>query len=277
MAKSKTGEMSFLEHLEELRWHIIRALGAIAVFAIAAFVAKDLVFGTIILGPAKTDFWTFRMLCKAGEALNSETLCIDELPFIIQSRKMTGQFTMHITSSFFVGLILAFPYAFWEMWRFISPGLYIKERKIARGATFFVSLLFMMGVAFGYFIIAPLSINFLANYQVDSSVLNEFDIVSYVSTVTMLVLACAILFQLPMAVYFFTKAGLVTPQLMRHYRRHAIVVILVLAALLTPPDPVSQILIAIPLFTLYQISIFISAIVLKRKRKKEQREALENV
>lgn len=265
-----TKEMSFLDHLEELRWHLIRSFAAILVFAVIAFLAKDLVFGKIIMGPSKPDFYTFRMLCKAGEYLNSDALCIQELPFIIQSRKMTGQFTMHITSSFVVGLILAFPYAFWEMWRFISPGLYFNERKLARGATFFVSLLFMLGVLFGYFIITPLSINFLSHYQVDAAVMNEFDIASYVSTITMLVLACAFLFQLPIVVYFLTKAGLISPSFMKKYRKHAIVVILMLSALLTPPDPVSQILIAIPLFGLYQISIFISAAVLRKRKRKEK-------
>jgi len=266
---SKKKEMSFLEHLEELRWHLIRSFAAIAVFSLLAFLAKDFVFGKIILGPSKPDFITFKMLCKAGEALDSPALCIKELPFIIQSRKITGQFTMHITSSFIVGLILAFPYAFWEMWRFVSPGLYSNEMKIARGATFYVSLLFMMGVLFGYYIITPLSINFLSHYQVDSSIVNEFDITSYVGTIAMLVLACAFLFQLPIVVYFLTKAGIISPKLMKRFRKHSIVVILVISALLTPPDPVSQILIAIPLFTLYEISIFISAYVVRKKKKEE--------
>ena len=211
-------EMSFLDHLEELRWHLIRSLAAIFVFAIAAFVSKDLVFHTIILGPSRPDFWTYGMLCKVSNLLGSDAFCIEELPFIIQSRQMTGQFTMHITSSFVIGLIMAFPYAFWEIWRFIKPGLYPTERKAARGATFYVSFLFLLGVFFGYFVVTPISINFLANYQIDTSILNEFDIVSYVSTVTTLILACALLFQLPIVVFFLTKAGLVTPALMRKYR-----------------------------------------------------------
>jgi len=258
-------EMSFLDHLEELRWHLIRSLVAIFVFAIAAFVSKDLVFHTIILGPSRPDFWTYDMLCKVSNLLGSNAFCIEELPFIIQSRQMTGQFTMHITSSFVIGLIMAFPYAFWEIWRFIKPGLYPTERKAARGATFYVSFLFLLGVFFGYFVVTPISINFLANYQIDTSILNEFDIVSYVSTVTTLILACALLFQLPIVVFFLTKAGLVTPALMRKYRRHAVVAILVLGAMLTPPDPFSQILIAIPLIGLYQVSIFISARVMKKE------------
>ncbi len=273
--QSPEKEMSFLDHLEELRWHIIRSLVAIFVFAILAFIAKDFVFGKIILGPSKPDFWTFKMLCKAGEWLSSDALCIRELDFIIQSRKMTGQVTMHITSSFVIGLIVAFPYAFWEIWRFVRPGLYEKERKLSSGATFFVSLLFMIGVLFGYFIITPLSVNFLASYKVDPSVMNEFDLGSYVSTVTMLVLACAFLFQLPIIVYFLTQAGMITPSLMKRYRKHAIVVILVLGALLTPPEPVSQVLIAVPLFGLYQMSIFISSAVVRSQRRKEMKKANE--
>lgn len=262
-------EMSFLDHLEELRWHIIRAFIAIGVFTIGAFLAKSIVFGKIILGPSKTEFWTYQMMCRLAEIIGTPGLCIDELPFIIQSRQMTGQFTMHITSSFAVGLICAFPYAFWEVWRFISPGMYIKERQVARGAVFYVSLLFMIGVTFGYFILAPLSINFLSNYQIDPSILNEFDIVSYVSTITTLVLACGLLFQLPMVVYFLTKTGLVTPSLLKTYRKHSIVVIFFLGAMLTPPDPFSQVLIALPLIGLYQFSMVISKRTYKNLEKEE--------
>ncbi|MDA7855479.1 twin-arginine translocase subunit TatC [Cyclobacteriaceae bacterium] len=263
------GEMSFLDHLEELRWHLIRSLTAIFVFAIAAFVSKGIIFGEIILGPSKPSFWTYRMLCNLSEILNSDALCISELPFIIQSRQMTGQFSMHITSSFVIGLICAFPYAFWEIWRFVKPGLYDKERKAATGATFYVSLLFFMGVFFGYFVVTPISINFLSNYQIDPSILNEFDIISYVSTVTTLVLACALLFQLPIVVYFATKAGLVSSSLLKTYRKHSIIVILMLSAVLTPPDPFSQVLIAIPLGLLYQLSILIAVKLEKKERKQE--------
>ncbi len=257
-------EMTFLDHLEELRWHLVRSLIAILVFAVAAFAAKTLVFHTIILGPSRIDFWTYEMLCKLSVLLSTPPLCIDELPFIIQSRQMTGQFSMHVTSSFVIGIICAFPYAFWEIWRFIKPGLYPREQKAARGATFYVSFLFIVGVTFGYFIVTPISINFLSNYQLDPTIMNEFDIVSYVSTVITLILACGILFQLPIVVFFLTKAGLVTPELMKKYRKHAIVAILILGAMLTPPDPFSQILIALPLFGLYQVSIFISRRVISK-------------
>ncbi len=264
-------EMTFLEHLEELRWHLIRSVIAIILLAIVVFLAKDFVWHNIILAPSRLDFWTYQMLCKAGEWLQSDGLCINDLPFIIQSRKMTGQFTMHITTSVLIGLIISFPYVFWEIWSFIRPGLFEKERKGTRGAVFFVSLLFLIGVLFGYYIIAPLSVNFLSHYNVDPTIMNEFELVNYVSTISMIVLSSAILFQLPMIVYVLTKAGLITPQVMKRYRKHAIIVILILGALLTPPDPISQILIAMPLFGLYELSIFISAGVLRKQQLKEQK------
>ncbi len=258
-------EMSFLDHLEILRWHLIRSFIAIGVFAIAAFVMKDIVFGKIILGPSKADFITYQALCKASEYLGTNFFCIDELPFIIQSRRMTGQFTMHILSSLVIGLVMAFPYAFWEAWRFIRPGLYPTEKKASRGAVFSVSFLFLLGIMFGYFMVCPISVNFLANYSLDPSIKNEFDIVSYVSTITMLVLTCGIMFQMPVIIYFLSKAGLVGPQTLKGFRRMAVVIILVVSAILTPPDVISQILIALPLMVLYELSILVSGFVKSRR------------
>tara|TARA_R110000868_G_scaffold29390_1_gene109166 strand:+ start:6683 stop:7528 length:846 start_codon:yes stop_codon:yes gene_type:complete len=263
--------MSFLDHLEQLRWHLLRSISAILIFMVLAFLSKGFVFGQVILGPSKVDFVTYRMLCKLSELFYLPALCIEKLPFIIQSRQMTGQFSMHITSSLVVGLIAAFPYVFWEIWRFISPGLYAKERNAARGAVFFVSLLFFMGASFGYFILSPLSINFLSNYQLDPSIANEFDITSYVSTLSMLVLASAVMFQLPVVIYFLTQAGLVSSAMLKAYRRHSIVVILVLSAVITPPDVISQILIAMPILVLYEAGIIIAKR-LERKRREEELE-----
>lgn len=264
--------MSFLDHLEQLRWHLLRSISAILIFMVLAFLSKGFVFGQVILGPSKVDFVTYRMLCKLSELFYLPALCIEKLPFIIQSRQMTGQFSMHITSSLVVGLIAAFPYVFWEVWRFISPGLYARERNAARGAVFFVSLLFFMGASFGYFILSPLSINFLSNYQLDPSIANEFDITSYVSTLSMLVLASAVMFQLPVVIYFLTQAGLVSSAMLKAYRRHSIVVILVLSAVITPPDVISQILIAMPILVLYEAGIIIA----KRLEKKRREEELED-
>lgn len=256
--------MSFLDHLEALRFHLLRSVAAILVFSVIAFLAKSVVFGMIILGPSKIDFFTYRVLCDVAGWLNVPALCIDELPFTIQSRQMTGQFSMHMTSSFIVGFIVAFPYVFWEFWRFISPGLYDKEKNAASGAVFFVSFLFLLGAAFGYYVLAPLSINFLANYQLDPTILNEFDITSYVTTLVMLVLASAIMFQLPVVVYFLSMSGLVTSKMLKSYRKHSIVAILIISAIITPPDVISQLLIAMPIMVLYEVGISIA----KRLEKK---------
>ncbi|MCC5945143.1 MAG: twin-arginine translocase subunit TatC [Bernardetiaceae bacterium] len=252
--------MTVIDHLEDLRWGVIRSMIAIIIFTAVAFMATEFVFGVLILGPSRTDFWSYQILCEI-----SDKICIDKLPFTIQSRKLTGQFTMHIAASLTFGFICAFPYVFWEFWRFISPGLYISEKQVARGATFFVSLLFALGVLFGYYILTPLSINFLSNYQVDPSIINEFDISSYVTTVAMLTLACGIIFQLPMVVLFLSQLGIVTPALMKVYRRHTIIGVLFFSALITPPDIISQCFITLPIMLLYEISIFISRIVNKRR------------
>lgn len=250
--------MTFLDHLEVLRWHLVRSAVAIVVFTIAAFSYPEIVFHEIILGPSRTDFITYRKLCELGVYLNSSGFCIDKLPFVLQSRELSSQFTMHFTSSFVIGLLLGFPYLFWEIWRFIKPGLYPAEQKNSRGAVFFVSFLFLLGSVFGYFIVAPLSINFLANYQVDPSIQNEIDLSAYISTLLTLVLSCGIMFELPMIVFFLSRVGLVSPELMKLYRKHAIVVIMVVAAILSPPDIMSMTLMAIPLLLLYEASIYIS-------------------
>ncbi|QDH78330.1 twin-arginine translocase subunit TatC [Echinicola soli] len=264
--------MSFLDHLEQLRWHLVRSVAAVLIFSVLAFLSKSFVFGQVILGPSKVEFFTYRMLCKVSEALNIPALCIDELPFILQSRQMTGQFSMHMTSSLVVGLIVAFPYVFWEVWRFISPGLYSKERNAARGAVFFVSLLFFMGAAFGYYILSPLSINFLSHYRLDPSIANEFDITSYISTLVMLVLASAVMFQLPVVIYFLSMSGLVNAAMLKSYRRHAIVVILLLSAIITPPDVISQLLIAMPILVLYEAGIMIAKRLERRRREEREEE-----
>lgn len=275
---SEQNEMTFLEHLEQLRWHLVRGGAAVLIFMVLAFVAKEIVVDTILLGPSRLDFWTYQRLCDLSHALGtSDAFCVNELPFVIQSRTMTGQFTMHLLVSAVAGLILAFPYLFWEIWRFIKPGLYANEARKARGAVFFVSFLFALGVGFGYFIVSPLSINFLSNYQMSSTILNEIDISSYVKTVTMLVLACAIMFQLPMVALFLSRAGLLTPDTMRVYRRHALVVILVLSAIITPPDIISQIMLALPIYGLYEISIRISAAVQRKAKRQVEKLREQNL
>jgi len=266
-------EMSFLEHLEELRWHLIRSLAAIGIIAIVAFIYRDIIWHDIILAPSRVDFWTYRMFCKLAELTNSAALCIEDLPFIIQNRNMTAQFTIAFTSSFIIGLVDAFPYVFWEIWRFVKPGLYNEERNMSRGAVFFVTLLFLLGIMFGYYVVCPISINFLSHFQLDPSIQNEIDLTSYVSTIIMLTMACGIMFQLPMIVFVLAKLGVVTPAFLRTYRKHSIVVIFTVAAVLTPPDITSQIIMSVPLLILYEIGIYVARVV---QKKEELRQAEES-
>lgn len=267
-------EMSFLDHLEVLRWHLIRSVVAIVLIACAAFVMKDFIFDTVIFGPKKMDFPTYQFFCKIATffGITSE-FCSDSLPFTIQNRTMAGQFSAHIWTSIWAGFIIGFPYILWEMWRFISPGLHKNERKHSRGFILVASTLFFMGVLFGYYVVAPLSINFLGTYQVSKEVLNEIDISSFIANVRASVIACGIMFELPIIIYFLTKVGLVTPEILKKYRKIALVVVLILCAVITPPDVTSQIIVAIPVLLLYQVSIYISSMVIKRDAKKEEKNA----
>lgn len=264
--KEKKSEMSFLEHLEELRWHIIRSFIAIFVFAIVAFVNKTVVFDKIILAPKEQNFLTNRLLCKVGKELNLPQLCVSARHFELKNIFMSGQFTAHIKISIIAGIILAFPYIFFEFWRFLRPALYQNERKYARGSVFYVSILFITGVLFGYYIIAPMSVAFLGSYTVSETVGNEINLMSYVTTITNLSLLSGIIFELPVIIYFLSKIGLVTPSFLKKYRRHAIVVILVIAAIITPSaDILTQLLVSVPLVFLYEIGISVSARVLRKK------------
>ncbi len=272
MAKKKDEEMSFLDHLEELRWRLIRSVVAIFVGAIVAFIFKDIIFSQIILAPRSPGFWTNRVFCELGQYFNTPTLCINTKPLEIISVKMAGQFNMHILVSLVIGLIIAFPYVFHEFWSFISPALKSQERKYANGAIFFSSALFLLGVTFGYFMIVPLTIHFLGSYSVSPEVTNTINLISYVSTITSVVFASGVVFELPVIMYFLTKIGLVTPEFLKKYRRHSIVIIMILAAIITPPDIFSQILVAIPLLILYEVSIIISRSITRKRKMKEAEE-----
>ncbi|WP_400072698.1 twin-arginine translocase subunit TatC [Zobellia russellii] len=275
MAKQNTkspDEMSFLDHLEELRWHLIRSVLAVVILASVAFVMSRFIFDTIIFGPSKMDFPTYRFFCDIATSLGFDSaFCAEKLPFTIQSRTMGGQFSADIWTAIWVGFIVGFPYVLYELWKFISPGLHPNERKHSRGFILIASFLFFMGVLFGYYVVAPLSINFLGTYQVSEIVLNEFDLDSYISTVRSAVIACGVLFELPIIIYFLTKVGLVTPEIMKKYRKIALVVVLILSAVITPPDVASQIIVAVPVLVLYQVSIYISKIVLKNEAKRERK------
>lgn len=262
-------EMSFLEHLEDLRWHLLRSITAILIAAVAAFLAKDFVFDVLLFGPKKTDFLTYRLLCHVSNILGfDDGFCISELPFRIQSRTMAGQFSAHIWTSITLGFVVSFPYVIYQFWKFISPGLYLHERKTASGFISISSLLFFIGVLFGYYVVTPLSIRFLGTYTVSAEIFNDFDLSSYTALVRASVLASGIIFELPILVYFLTKIGLITPEFMRKYRKIALVLVMFLSAVITPPDVASQIIVAIPVLILYELSIFISKRVIRNMNKK---------
>ena len=271
--ESPKDEMSFLDHLEELRWHLIRSVLAILIIATLAFLFKDFIFDFLLFGPKHKDFITYRWFCSISQTLGQGTsFCIEELPFRIQSRTMAGQFSAHLWTSILAGFIVSFPYIVFEFWKFISPGLYENERKNARGFIFIASLLFFIGVLFGYYIVTPLSINFLGNYTVSSEIFNDFDLSSYIGLLRASVLASGIIFELPIIVYFLTKLGIITPAFLRKNRKISLVVVLSLSAIITPPDIVSQIIVSIPILILYEVSILISRIVVRNQDK-----ALKNV
>lgn len=277
MAKAKvTGnEMSFLGHLEVLRWHLIRAVVAALIMMIVAFLFRDLIFSGIILNPRNPDFISNRMFNQfgqwIGELLGKESgaLTINSKPLALVNIEMAGQFMSHIKISLIAGIILSSPYIIFELWKFIEPALHENEKKYAGVAVFSISTLFIIGIMFGYFIITPLSIDFLSTYVVSEDVLNTIKLNSYISTVTTVTFATGLVFELPVVAYFTSAIGIVTPDFLKKYRRHAYVILLIIAAVITPPDVFSQILVCIPLIILYEISIYISRFVVKRKKKRE--------
>ena len=270
MATKKDNEMSFLEHLEVLRWHIIKAMLSILVVAIVAFVFKDILFNKILLAPKFPEFITYRLFCKIADMVKMPRLCIQTVPMELISIKMSGQFSMHVMVALVTGFIVSFPYVFFQFWRFIVPALYPKEKNVARGAVLVSSLLFMVGVLFGYFIIMPLTIQFFSSYSVSDEVTNQINLISFVSTFASVMLSCGIVFELPILVYFLSKIGLITPKFMKKYRKHALVLILLLAAIITPPDIFSQLVVSLPLIILYEVGIIISRRIEKRRIRQEE-------
>ncbi|WP_069659177.1 twin-arginine translocase subunit TatC [Arcticibacter eurypsychrophilus] len=269
--KGKTieAEMSFFDHLEVLRWHLIRSAIAIVLFTSLSFIYYDFIFDTIIMGPKNPQFWTYRMMCIVGEKFNlGPDFCIKDIPFNIINTDMAGQFTLQMNSSLLIGLIFGFPYLLYEIWRFIKPGLNPNEKNSASGFVFYASMLFILGILFGYYIIAPLSINFLANYTISSIIQNQITIDSYLSSVATLTLGAGITFELPIVIFVLSKLGIMTPTFMRATRRYAVVVILIIAAVVTPtPDILTMLTVSFPLFLLYEVSIGVSARVDKKRNK----------
>lgn len=274
MAKKVKKEMSFMDHLEELRWLLVRSSLAIVIVAIGAFFFSDIIFNDIIFGPKDPNFVTYQYFCHLSKAIGVESFCVTELPFVIQNTDVEGQVSLLIWTCITVGFIVAFPYILWEFWKFIKPALYEKEQKNAKSFMFVTSFLFFLGVLFGYYVIVPMSINFFATFTVSPEIKNEFNVQSYIGMIKTSVVACGLFFELPIIIYFLTKLRLVTPKFLRDHRRYAIVLVLVLAAIVTPPDVVSQTIVAIPLLLLYEISILISAVVHKKQLANETKSLI---
>ena len=271
MAKKIKTEMSFLDHLEELRWLLVRSTLAIIIMSTAVYFVSDYIFDSIIFGPTHPEFVTYKFFCDVSSYLNfAENICITELPFTIQNTSMEGQVNVFVWTCITAGFILSFPFILWELWKFISPALYQNERKNAKLFISVASILFFLGVLFGYYVIVPMSINFVATFKVSDIVKNEFNLESYIGMIKTAVIASGLFFELPIIIYFLTKLGLVTPAFLRSSRKYAIVILLILAAIVTPPDVISQISVAIPMLLIYEASIFISAFVIKKEKKNEQ-------
>ena len=263
--QQEKGEMSFFEHIGELRKHILRAVLAIVVVGITAFVNIKYIFEVWILGPKHEWFPTYRVLCTASEKLGlGQSMCFKPTNFELDTREMGEILMQYLYVSFWLGIICAFPYILWEVWRFISPGLHDHERKAARGVIFVCTILFFMGVLFGYLIIAPFSISFLTSIAIDGVKVSP-SLDSYVTYMTMFTIPTGLIFEMPVVAYFLAKIGILGPAAMRAYRRHAVVVLLIVAAVITPPDVVSQTLVAIPLYILYELSITVAARVSKQR------------
>lgn len=271
---SETGEMTFLDHIEELRWHIIRSLIAVLTASIVVFIYAEWIYEHIITGPTHSDFISYRWLCRFGKFMGTESLCMKEINLTLQNTEMSGQFLLSFSSSFMMGFIVAFPYIFWEFWKFLKPALNPAELKHARGIVFWSSILFFFGVVFGYLILAPFTINFFANYQLSPDIKNIFTIKNYYESLSDMVLGMGIVFELPIVVFFLSRVGILTPRLMRVHRRYAIVILIFLSEIITPPDWFSWLIVFVPVYLLYEISISISARA-EKDRKLRQTELMK--
>jgi sec-independent protein translocase protein TatC len=266
-------EMSFMDHLEVLRWHLMRSAIVLVVIAIGVFVYVDWIFDNIVFAPARKDFVTYAALCNFSHKLHlGDALCMPPIDIELLGSTVSGPFMSAISIAFMGAIIIAFPYLMWELWRFVKPALSAKEISYARGSIGWVSLCFFSGAAFGYFLLAPFTFNFLANFQLGKLGVYKYlpTLDDYISTLTSLILGCGVAFELPVLAYVLSKLGLITPQFLKDYRKYAFVVILIVAAIITPsPDWTSQTIVAVPLILLYEISIFISKRVEKQKAKSE--------
>lgn len=267
-----SSEMTFWEHLDELRGTLWRIVIACLLASTITFVFKQVLFDQILLAPKSSNFITYRVLCSLGQWISMPSLCIDPSRFNLINITLAGQFLSHMNLSLVAGLIIVTPYILWELWRFIKPGLTEKEIKYSRGGVYITSLLFLTGVFFSYFVVAPLMINFLGGYEVSSSVSNQISLTSYVSSITWMTLLIGLLFELPVLIIFLTRVGIITPERLKKSRKYIIVLILLIAGIITPsPDIFSQLIVAVPIYSLFELSITLSGRIHKKIREPNNR------
>jgi sec-independent protein translocase protein TatC len=267
--------MSFVDHIEDLRWHLIRSLIAIILMAILVFIKIDWIFEQIILGPANKDFVSYKWFCCMAKTFHMDSLCLGDVNVAFQNTSLAGQFVLSLSVSMALGFILAFPYILWEFWKFVRPALRPTELKYARGLVFWCSLLFFCGVLFSYYIVAPYTVNFFGSYQLSPKFKNIITIDNYYDTMSDLILGMGIVFELPILIYFLSRIGILTPKIMTSKRRYAILILVIIAEVITPPDAFSWVLVFIPMYALYEVSVLISMRALKeRLRKQAEREKL---
>ncbi|MEP0547269.1 MAG: twin-arginine translocase subunit TatC [Rhodothermales bacterium] len=272
VADGIAAEMGFLDHLEEMRWRIFKALGALIVTSILCLFFADWVIDSLLMAPTRVDFFMYRLFG------------VDATELVLQNRTITGQFFAYFGTVLAVGFILAMPLVLYQVWAFVEPGLYAHEKQGLRFIAVFATFFFVLGVSFGYLILTPLALQFFANFQISEQIINEFDITKYFSMVLMWTFGAGALFEMPVVVYFLASLGIVTAAKMRAYRKYALIIILIVAAFFTPPDPMSQLIMAFPLLGLYEASIFITAVVERRRlkeeakrRRQEEKEEAERV
>ncbi len=251
-------EMTFWEHLTELRKRLFRMILAWFVMTVIAFIYSRFIFDKILLAPKEPDFITYKWLCQLGKLIHADSLCLPPMSLSIINLNLSGQFMTDMTVSMFAGLIIGSPFIIYQLWQFIMPALYDKERRYARRAVFIMSFLFILGVLFSYYLMVPWTLNFLGTYQVSSMVVNQISLSSYISTVTSTILGVGVVFELPVVVYVLAKIGIITPALLKNNRKYAFVIILIVAAIITPPDVFSQMIVTIPLYALYEISVLVA-------------------
>ena len=267
--KDTEAEMTLMDHLNELRVRLFRAAFAIIGAATVCFIYSKFIFDNIILAPKCSKFITYQWFCSLSQFLHSKALCFGTFDYTIINLQMSGQFMTDMYVSFFAGIIISFPYVLLQIWGFIKPALKEKEKQYSRGAVGMMSFLFILGILFGYFIIVPLSINFLGTYQVSGTVANQFQLDSYISTITTITFGMGVVFELPVFLFFLSKIGILSPAFMRRTRKYAFLIIVIVAAIITPPDVVSQLMVTFPLYGLYEIGILFAAKAAKDNEAKE--------